>query len=200
MCVCVYESVRVAADGHHRDTWLVSLMDVSCYWRLSSLKPLDSSSWEMSSYERSYRLAGCTSRDGNERFTSSREHARVKAFRFLSCACRGKQGTRSQKAFSCVLQKGMDLLLICVSVPTDVLRTNFSIGSCDHPCRSAVTSHQKNIWSTVLTVSKATRETTICINEAGGLNFGYVPGPHDWPQDIPRGDHRQPEMKLPSAK
>lgn len=142
-CVCVYESVCVGPDGHQRDTWVVSLMDVSCYCRLSSLKPLDSSSREMSSYDRSYRLGSCTPRDGNERFTSSHEHARVKAFRFLSFACRGKQGTWSQKAFTCVLQKGMDFLLICVNVPTGVLRSNFSFGSWEYPCRSAFTSHQK---------------------------------------------------------
>ncbi|XP_043084729.1 major histocompatibility complex class I-related gene protein-like [Puntigrus tetrazona] len=54
------------ADGYQRDSWAVSLMDVLCYWRLSSLKPFDSVSWGTSSSDCSYLLYGCTSGDGNQ--------------------------------------------------------------------------------------------------------------------------------------
>lgn len=61
----MYERERdtqcAAADGYQRDSRAVSLMDVSCYWRLSSLKPFDSVSWGISSSDCSYLLYSCTS-------------------------------------------------------------------------------------------------------------------------------------------
>lgn len=151
-------------------------MDVSCYCRLSSLKPLDSSSWEMSSYDRSYRLGSCTSRDGNERFTSSTNTHACKSF--PSCACKGKQGTWSQKLSAVYFRREW---IYSWSVPMSQ-QTSQGLTSASGLVTIRVDLrilHTKRDGSTVCKV---------------GRHLGC--GPHRWPHDTPSAD-RRPKSNYP---